>query len=477
MKPFEICLFAAAGLLLLGYCFKLWPRKPWIPAVALSGTIMGVIHLLFEGARLQMIPLYVWFAGSVIGCLSALVKSKSLHPFGDVSLSRRIILGLTGIITAAVALFVPLYLLPLVILEQPSGPYAVGTASYYWTDPSRSEAFTPDPSDKRSIALRVWYPAERLQNAERAPYAYPPEQLSRVSKSLPLELRVLLNSISHTETHAYLQAPVSGEEEKYPVLLFSPGYGMSNFMYTTQTEQLASHGYIVAAIEHPYYTMFPTLAPDGQVTEGQRDLDGAGFDWAAMEREIRTLVQDAGFAISKLQEVNGQDPLGLLTGKLDLQRLGMYGHSFGGAAAAQVMHAFPEIGILAGVNMDGFPFGEEITNGLPGPFLYMQTADSDLFADKELPPEIATEPAEYGLASVEQYWAIAEELRRRKAGLLQNDGVERTIAGADHMTFSDMGLYTPLLGRKDTGLMRSINNELLIFFDRHVKNIDTVPSS
>ncbi|WP_181438617.1 alpha/beta hydrolase family protein [Paenibacillus sambharensis] len=470
MKPFEICLFAAAALILLGYCFKLRPREPWIPAIALSGTIMGVLHLLFEGARLQMIPLYAWFAGSALGCLVAMIRGSTLHPFVHAPLVRRITLGLAGALAAAVALLIPLYLMPLVILEQPTGPYGVGTASYYWTDPTRSETFTSDPADKRSIAVRIWYPAESQQDAERAPYAYPPEHIYQVSKSLPLELRLLLDSISRTETHAYLLAPVSREEGKYPVLLFSPGYGMSNFMYAAQTEQLASHGYIVAAIEHPYYTMFPTLAPDGQVTEGQKDLGDAGFDWTAMESEMRTWVNDVNFAMNQLKRVNKEDPYGLLTGKLDLERLGMYGHSFGGAAAAQVMHAYPESGILAGVNMDGFPFGEAITEGLPGPFLYMQTADSEQFTSRELPDEVATDPAEYGLASAEQYKQVAKEMERRKTGLLRNNGIERTIAGADHMTFSDMGLYTPLLGRKDKMLMRSINSELLAFFDRHVKN-------
>src|SRR5262244_1945145 len=50
------------------------------------------------------------------------------------------------------------------------GPFAVGTHEYLWVDQNRAETFTKDPSDRRHLLVRVWYPAERTPAADPSPY-------------------------------------------------------------------------------------------------------------------------------------------------------------------------------------------------------------------------------------------------------------------------------------------------------------------
>ena len=48
----------------------------------------------------------------------------------------------------------------------------------------------------------------------------------------------------------------------WPVVLFSTGYGIERQLYTGLVEDLASHGYVVVAIDHPHDANIVSF-PDG----------------------------------------------------------------------------------------------------------------------------------------------------------------------------------------------------------------------
>ena len=50
--------------------------------------------------------------------------------------------------------------LPFNDLPAPGGPFAVGMGIETWTDTSRPETFTVNPTDSRRIVVQYWYPAE-----------------------------------------------------------------------------------------------------------------------------------------------------------------------------------------------------------------------------------------------------------------------------------------------------------------------------
>jgi pimeloyl-ACP methyl ester carboxylesterase len=169
-------------------------------------------------------------------------------------------------------------------------------------------------------------------------------------------------------------------------------------------------------------------------------------------------IDDTKFVVTQLEHLNATDLSGRFTGRLDLQRLGMFGHSFGGAQALQFCH--DDARCKAGIDIDGAPYGSVIQDGLQQPFLF-------LFSDhsREL-----SDPAS------KQILANFQSIYRR----LPNGRLSVTIRGANHFSFSDQILLkswfvTKLLGimgfgRLDRRQGLAITTEYVhTFFDVHLK--------
>ena len=252
-----------------------------------------------------------------------------------------------------------------VIVAQPvfpelTGPFDVGRIELDVLDEQRAETFTEEPEDKRRLLVSLYYPAEVPAGTARAGYV--PEQLM-TALSFTDEQRAWPSS-------GYADFPM--REGSYPVLLFSPGLGNMTFLYSSLLYELASEGYVIAALWHPYSTSL-TAFPDGSVL---RRNDAGGVTGTTLEEQMAELerlgivwVDDLLFVRDQLAAWNATHPL--LQGHLDLERMGAFGHSFGGAAALQAAHQ--DEGIDAVVNMDGTMFGEVARVGSRVPFLFLQS--------------------------------------------------------------------------------------------------------
>jgi hypothetical protein len=213
----------------------------------------------------------------------------------------------------------------------PTGPYQVGRITRHWVDASRDELLSEDEGDQRELIVRIWYPAEVEPGTE---FALATEDLSGPSAA---ELMSIFNldssdpvfqSFINLRTYAYHDAPVSDEQPTYPVLVFSPGWASAPEEYSIQIEELASHGYIVVSLYHPYYSG-PTVFPDGRIVMPIQLGNNRQLDQAA----ITTCAQDILLALDQLERLNTNDPDGMFTGRLDLERIGVFGSSLGGTAA------------------------------------------------------------------------------------------------------------------------------------------------
>lgn len=469
MKWFEMGMALIVLVTIFGYISGVLVKGKRMLIVMGPGVVIFGLHVLLEGYRVQMILFYFLFAVIYLCFILWALFRKTIEMHGRPKIWKRITAGSLGTVVLAGAFLIPLYVLPLVVLPNPTGAYGVGVTNYQWVDDRRLETLTSTENDQREVMARVWYPAKINGRAQPAPYAHSVKQLKSLSEGQPLYVKAIIDCIKNVTTHSYLQLPVSSAKAEYPVLILSPGFGASNFMYTSMTENLASHGYIVIAIEHPYYTEIPTLFPDGRVTKEKVVTNEHSSVWDSMEEHMQLWVEDVKFVLDRLYDLNKKDPQHILTGMMDLHRLGMLGHSFGGAAAAQVMHQ--DSRVLAGVNMDGFPYGARINDGLSYPFLYIQTTYSDDFAKMKLSETDWPDPSPYsGLDAKEEYIKDAAELVQRKEGILKNGGTEWVLPGADHMSFSDVTLYSPLLGKRDLTLLAKVNEQLVQFFDEHVKD-------
>jgi dienelactone hydrolase len=292
-----------------------------------------------------------------------------------------------------------------IALPAPSGRFAVGTLSLRWVDASRSDPFLP--GRRRELMVHLWYPTTGTAGFPLAQYlptatarAY--ERLAGIGTPVFDRIRV----------HARKSA--AGGRGRYPVVLFSPGFGIVTGFYTALLEELASQGFIVVAIDHPYDAAAVEF-PDGRLVRGRF---GNG---PAPTRALTIRVADARFVLDRLPQLNGR---GHLAGRLDLKRVGMFGHSLGGATAAELM--LRDQRVDAGANLDGSFHQDAERDGVRGPFLLMI--------------------APRGVGPSEHAYRTS----------LQHSQLRLTLRGADHYTFSDFASTLPALARLAPALRREL---------------------
>jgi dienelactone hydrolase len=254
---------------------------------------------------------------------------------------------------------------------KPSGPFDVGRLEIDATDASRDEGFTDDPADKRRLLVSVYYPATVPAGGKHAAYGTP--ELMAVWPFFNEERRAWLSP-------GYAGVPAAGG--RFPVLVFSPGAGNLTLYYSSLLYDIASRGFVVAALWHPYTTEVVAF-PDGTVLRSSPagGINGIppGQQQARLEQLGAVWAADQRFMLDQAATWNAQHSV--LRGHLDLQRIGAFGHSMGGAAAAQAAHVDQRID--ASINMDGAMFGTVTTEGSRVPFLLID-AERPVLTDAEL---------------------------------------------------------------------------------------------
>jgi dienelactone hydrolase len=173
-------------------------------------------------------------------------------------------------------------------------------------------------------------------------------------------------------THSTEDPPVAADEQSYPVVIVRAGSGALVADYTTLAEDLASHGYVVVGFDAPYRTG-TVVFPDGRVFErpvqyNPETLSSEGANRLA-ERLVTAWSADTRFVVDRLGSINRSDPSGRFTGRLDLSRLGIFGHSLGGATSLQFCH--DDTRCRAAINIDGNPFGSVVREGADQPCLLL----------------------------------------------------------------------------------------------------------
>jgi dienelactone hydrolase len=362
-------------------------------------------------------------------------------------------------------------------LPSPRGAFSVGTNSYYLVDSSRKETYrsevydirtqqliTTEPkTDRRELMIQVWYPAKAQSQAITAPYidrgfALVTAQSFGAAFGVAPDLFVKLVTQTVQTNSIHQAAPVQSKE-RYPVVIFSPGFGATPKWYTSQIEQLVSQGYIVVGLNPTYEA--PAVFPGGRVLTQSSVFD---FKSANKDVEFRTFnqattirVKDVSFVLNELQHLNQKDPQGLLKGRLNLSRVGIIGHSLGANTAVEAMRIEPRI--KAGISMDCGEYGE----------LFKQQSKQRL--NRPLM-----------VMSREQQEVWSQLLYER----VNADAYKLRIKGSVHNTFIDFGLIFPLFAlnsseseppmKKVLGSIepqraaRIIDDYTLAFFNQYLKS-------
>jgi predicted dienelactone hydrolase len=265
-------------------------------------------------------------------------------------------------------------------LIAPSGPLPVGTTALHLVDHGRVDPWLPS-AGARELMVTLWYPTRRAGGRPPAPWMdrlAAEHYLARISgrDASPAQLSAV------PDTHSERDAPVAHRVGGWPVVLFSPGYGEDRALGTELTEDLASRGFVVAAVDHTYDAT-EVAFPQHRLVLRHQPVPTP----EALAASTRIRAADARFVLDELIALNrGANPDAEhrilppgTVGALDLARVGMFGHSLGGATTAETMVDDPRI--LAGIDLDGVLHGAVLDSGLDRPFLLMSRQGHTHYTD------------------------------------------------------------------------------------------------
>lgn len=476
MRPFEILVFLANLLTCVAAAAPLPRAIRWMHHSAPIAALIAVAQGVVEGPRWQMVPAYT-LAGI---CFLVWLLYYSARMLADPPAISRLAAGLAhglGLLGLAVSLALPL-LLPVFRFPHPSGPYAIGTLTYHWVDADRREIFSADPRARRELMVQIWYPAKGGTSSSRAAYVQDAGALSPALARLVHAPEFIFAHWAYVTTNAVSSAPVSDAAPSYPVLIFLEGLNGFRQMNTFQVEALVAQGYIVAAIDQPYAAA-SVVFPDGRQitgwTKGQMEpliqqsiapveaaltLNGQ----ALMHGIIPYFAEDVSFTLDQLTALNTADPSGMLTGRLDLHRVGTFGISLGAIVAGESCRI--ELRLQACLMMDAAMPAAVVQAGLRQPSMWI-TRDADT---------MRLERQRSGGWSEADIAQTLTTMRAVFAKSQRVDGYYVQVPGMFHVNLTDAPYWSPLFpwlgvtGPIDGWRAHAIVNAYsLAFFDQHLK--------
>jgi len=349
-------------------------------------------------------------------------------------------------------------------LPAPSGTHAVGTSTFHLVDSTRTD-FVQNTSDVyRELMVQVWYPAEETGQERQAPYVPTEDLLDTMKEDGYMDLPAdAIESWRSLKIHAQSDAPFAQNVHPSGVLFFSHGLGLPRFHYTSLLQDLASHGYIIVAIDHPYGGLMQL--PDGRTLSSSQDpadlnappvIAQRTHDWSA----------DASFVLDRI--LSRQGLLGRFAQNINQDHVGMFGHSLGGSAALEA--CINDSRFKACVTMDGAPFGKVEHTGIQKPTLMLGSGPD--YSDEDLAALGRTR--EQWEQMGEQYMSVVESILTLSD---EHPGYLISIKGTGHMSYSDAPFVMPETISRFGGRIIAPNRGFEImttylrsFFDQYLLN-------
>lgn len=391
-------------------------------AVFLLFTAVSFIQWSFRWYPVAAL-LFIWTALGVW----TLVRNK---PEKKEFSAGRTALSATGSFLLVFIALIPALVFPQYTAPTASGKHAVATTNYTYTDPSRGESFS-DAGENRKVNVEFWYPADG--------------------------------------------------GGKYPLIVFSHGaFGIKTGNTSTFME-LASNGYVVCSIDHPYHSLF-TVDTDGHRTlvdraflQGVMDLNGGKYDeetgFKLQEKWMSLRIADIHFVLDTILAKTQSAGSDAVYQMIDGEKIGLMGHSLGGESGAQVARERSDIGAV--VNLDSDLHGE-----------YLGIADGKYVMNDKIYPvpllNVLTDTTERLIAAVPNGQDVVAV---KHVTATAPNAFEVHVEGTDHMSVTDLPLVSPFFvsvinaaapkgggqERNPLATIEKVNAVVLAFFNAYLK--------
>lgn len=393
-------------------------------------TAVSVIQWSFRWYLLALV-LGVWaFTAGLSFVRRRAVDSYKYSPL-------RVVLKATASWLVVLIAVVPLLAFPQVDLPAPTGPYWVETATYTYTDTTRVETFATT-GENRKVIVGFWYPADA--------------------------------------------------NERYPLVVFDHGaFGVKESNDSTFRE-LASHGYVVASVDHPYHSLYTTDTEGRSTVVNQaflkeiQDANAGVYDdttvFTLEQKWLKVRTDDLNFVLDTvLQNAGGSSDRGYRL--IDTEKIGLFGHSLGGAASVQLGRDRPDVDAV--INLDGTMLGE-----------YLSIKDGKPVINYEIYPvpifNIWTDDMKRAIDSVE---AQGTEPPEQRILTTAPEAYLAYFAGTNHLSLTDLPLISPVAVKLIGGsfgnvggaaadqvyVTTTMNRLVLEFFDATLKGQGTFRSA
>ena len=329
------------------------------------------------------------------------------------------------------------------LFAKPTGKYAIGTVSYWVTDPDREEIFITDKHQARQIPIQVWYPAENTTHTDYAPYIPEATKVSEAISELLHIPKVLLYPLQFKRSNALEKIPISDEKAQYPVLLYLTGLYGHRCISTFQIQELVSQGYIVVGIDCPMAVALATFS-DGSTLQSQpRSVMDPMLNESLTEENpllsyngktfegglIAYFAKDVSRVIDFLTTLHTDDPNHLLTNRLNIDKLGAFGVSLGGIIVSEA--SWKDRRIKANLIMES-PIPKKITQtGLRVPTMVITRPAESMRTERK-------KSGGWTEKDIEQHLSTMRALFENTA---ESEFVQ--IPNIFHVDFTDVPLWVP----------------------------------
>ncbi len=385
-------------------------------------TLLSIIQWSFRWNLLAVL-LFVW---AVLGAWTLFRKKAEKKEFRV----GHTVLSAIGTLLLVLIVLVPALIFPQYTPPKVTGEHQVATVNYTYTDQSRIETFT-NTGQNREVNVEFWYPKDG--------------------------------------------------GGPYPLVVFDHGAFGIKISNTSTFMELASNGYVVCSIDHPYHSLF-TIDAEGHRTMVNQsflqeviDLNTGKYDeetgFRLQQEWMNLRIADINFALdtilAKTQDANS----GAVYQMIDARKIGLMGHSLGGESSAQVARERNDIDAV--VNLDSDLHGE-----------YLDYVNGKYVMNDKIYPvpllNILTDTTEKLIAAVPDANAIVAV---KHVTATSPNAYEVYLAGTDHMSVTDLPLISPFFvsiinasvpksGGQEVNPLATIekmNNLVLKFFNAYLK--------